>query len=94
MREEIKFVQLSQHIRAWISGCRDFLNLHVQYFIINIRKPFYLRKVKLGTAYDSSSKDALIQSMVNLVNGIDCSNADTTVDIDFILPSSYTSESV
>ena len=47
-----------------------------------------------GTAYDSSSKDALIQSMVNLVNGIDCSNADTTVDIDFILPSSYTSESV
>lgn len=47
-----------------------------------------------GTAYDSSSKDALIQSMINLVNGIDCSNADTTVDIDFILPSSYTSESV
>ena len=30
--------------------------------------------------------------MINLVNGIDCSNADTTVDIDFILPSSYTSE--
>ena len=52
-----------------------------------------------GSAYNSESKDALIQSRINLVNGIDCStlpfddvmdiiiNADTTVDIDFILPS-------
>lgn len=59
-----------------------------------------------GSAYDSESKDSLIQSKINLVNGIDCStlpfddvmdiiiNADTTVDIDFILPSSSTSEPV
>jgi len=60
-----------------------------------------------GSAYDSASKDSLIQSKINLVNGIDCStlpfddvmdiiiNADTTVDIDFILPSSpSTSEPV
>lgn len=57
-----------------------------------------------GSAYNSDQKDALIQSKINLVNGIDCStlpfddvmdiiiNADTTVDIDFILPSSSTSE--
>ena len=59
-----------------------------------------------GSAYNSESKDSLIQSRINLVNGIDCStlpfddvmdiiiNADTTVDIDFILPSPATSEPV
>lgn len=59
-----------------------------------------------GSAYNSESKDSLIQSRINLVNGIDCStlpfddvmdiiiNADTTVDIDFILPSPSTSEPV
>lgn len=53
-----------------------------------------------GSAYTSPSKDALVQSKINTVNGIDVStlsfddvmdviiNADATVEIEFALPSS------